>query len=89
MADDCGQDASPGAARPCTKSRNIQVGKRRTSARLEPEIREALKDICEREGMAQAELCALIESRKRPDRTMSSALRTFAVAYFRNAARKG
>lgn len=87
MRDDTGGEAPPAPRRhPHTKSHNIAVGKRRSGARLEPEIREALREISEREGVTQAELCAVLDSRRRANQTLSSALRTFVVAYFRNAA---
>lgn len=85
MTDD---QTTPGdnSAKPAwTKSHNIFIGSRRSSARMEPEFREALKDICRREKKSLSELFSEIDGRKRSDQTLSSATRVFTVAYFRNA----
>ncbi|MFC5358165.1 ribbon-helix-helix domain-containing protein [Azospirillum himalayense] len=85
MPDNQTPPADKSASSGWTKSHNIFVGGRRSSARMEPEFREALKDICDREKKSLSELYSEIDGRKRPDQTLSSATRVFTVAYFRNA----
>lgn len=66
-------------------NRNVVADTGRTSMRLEPELWEALGEICEREGQ---DLHALIRSvdalRMRGGRT--SAVRVYVLQYFRSAA---
>jgi predicted DNA-binding ribbon-helix-helix protein len=66
-------------------NRNVVSGTGRTSMRLEPELWEALVEICDREGQ---DLHALIRGvdaqRQRGGRT--SAVRVFVLQYFRAAA---
>lgn len=67
-------------------SRNISVGGRRTSVRLEPEMWHALKDIAQRENCTINTLCTLIEGRKRLYTTLTAAIRVFVMLYYRAAA---
>jgi len=67
-------------------SRNITVAGHRTSCRLEPEMWNALRDICERERISIHQLCTAIDDR-RPDRTsLTSAIRVFILGYYQMAA---
>ncbi len=63
-------------------SRNIVVAGRRTSMRLEPEMWRALAEIGDAEGLSLNDLCSKIaETRGRSG--LTSAVRVFALAYFR------
>ena len=66
-------------------NRNVTVGGRRTSLRLEPAMWDALEEICRREEMSQHELCAMIDERRRAS-SLTAAIRVFIVNYFRAAA---
>jgi predicted DNA-binding ribbon-helix-helix protein len=66
-------------------SRNVSVRGRRTSIRLEPSMWEALFEIVEREGRSLSAIVSLIEEERRAS-SLTSAIRTFIVAYFRDAA---
>ena len=66
-------------------NRNIVAASGRSSMRLEPEIWEALFEICRRENIAMAELVRKVDGgREIGGRT--SAIRVFAFNYFRQAA---
>lgn len=67
-------------------SRNVTVGGRRTSLRLEPDMWDALKEIAERELMHVSDLCSLIDARRGPETSLTAAVRVFLLAYFRQAA---
>lgn len=63
-------------------SRNIVVAGRRTSMRLEPEMWRALAEIGGAESLSLNDLCSKIaETRGRS--TLTSAVRVFALSYFR------
>jgi len=66
-------------------SRNVTIAGRRTSLRLENEIWDGLDEICQREALSLAELCSIIENR-RHGASRTSAVRVFALTYFRAAA---
>ncbi len=66
-------------------NRNVTIGRRRTSLRLEPAMWDALEEICRREEMSQHELCAMIDERRRTS-SLTAAIRVFIVNYFRAAA---
>ena len=66
-------------------NRNVTIGRRRTSLRLEPAMWDALEEICRREEMSQHELCAMIDERRRAS-SLTAAIRVFIVNYFRAAA---
>ncbi len=66
-------------------SRNITVGGRRTSVRLEPEMWRALKEISTRESCTIHELCTLISFRKNKRTSLTAAIRVFLMLYFRAA----
>lgn len=65
--------------------KNVNVGNRRTSIRLEEEMWVAVDELCRREGMTVHELCSLID-RFRGDSSLTAGLRVFLVEYYRNAA---
>ncbi len=65
-------------------TRNVTIHGHRTSLRLQMEIWDALAEICHREQMSLNDLCSLIDERcSGSNRT--SAVRAFAVTYFRAA----
>lgn len=66
-------------------NRNVFVGARRTSLRLEPAMWDALAEICRREDLTMHQLCALIDERRRAS-SLTAAIRVFIVNYFRSAA---
>ena len=66
-------------------SKNVNIGRRRTSLRLEQEFWEALMDICARESLTIHELCTLVDQRRRGS-SRTSAIRAFVITYFRAVA---
>lgn len=67
-------------------SHNIMVEGRRTSVRLEKEMWMALKDIARNEKCTIHELCTAVSQRKKPDTSLTAAIRVFIMAYFQAAA---
>jgi predicted DNA-binding ribbon-helix-helix protein len=67
-------------------TRNVTVGGRRTSVRLEPDLWEALWEIANRENRSLHEICTDID-RTRGETRLTSAMRIYIVNYFRSAAR--
>lgn len=65
--------------------RNVTINDRRTSLCLEMEIWDALLEICRRESLTLHQLCSIIDER-RQGASRTSAVRSFAVTYFRSAA---
>ena len=66
-------------------SRNITLADRRTSIRLEPEMWDALNEICAREGRSLHDICSQID-RERSQSGLTAAVRVFILNYFREAA---
>jgi predicted DNA-binding ribbon-helix-helix protein len=66
-------------------SRNVTVNGHRTSLRLEQVTWDALDDISEAEGLSIHEICSMIDA-KRVNSSRTSAVRTFILSYFRDAA---
>ena len=64
-------------------NRNVVAGRGRTSMRLEPELWDALREICQREGRDVSQLVRQAEATRSGGRT--SAVRVFLVEYFRAA----
>ncbi len=69
-------------------NRNINATAGRTSMRLEPEFWDALREICQRESLVQAELIRGIEQ-KASAVGRTSAVRVYILQYFRSAADGG
>ena len=67
-------------------NRNVVIDSHRTSIRLEAEMWSDLKDICRREGKSVHEICTMVNVRKDPSRSLTSAIRVFLIAYYRSAA---
>ena len=66
-------------------NRNVIAPSGRTSMRLEPELWEALQDICQREAISLSDLIQRIERKGHPG-GRTSAIRVYVVTYFRAAA---
>ncbi len=66
-------------------NRNINAGRGRTSMRLEPELWNALEEICDREEITMRELVRRIEQNEHVS-GRTSAVRVYIVDYFRAAA---
>ena len=66
-------------------NRNIIAARGRSSMRLEPEIWDALQEICRREQVGLGDLVQRVEG-TRSEGGRTSAVRVFAFQYFRAAA---
>jgi predicted DNA-binding ribbon-helix-helix protein len=66
-------------------NRNITAGAGRTSMRLEPEMWDALREICLREGLELRALMRRLEDQSY-DGGRTSAVRVHVLEYFRRAA---
>src|SRR5689334_24531607 len=66
-------------------NRNVVAGTGRTSMRLEPELWDALFEICQREGHAVHELIKRVDA-MRHEGGRTSAVRVYLIQYFRSAA---
>ncbi len=69
-------------------NRNVIAQSGRTSMRLEPELWDALQEICLRETITLSDLVQRIERENHPG-GRTSAIRVHVVTYFRNVARAG
>lgn len=73
--------------------KNVVVGGKRTSMRLERWCWEALADICAREGTSINQLVTGISARTQADQDdpacLSSAVRVFIMSYYRSAVPDG
>jgi predicted DNA-binding ribbon-helix-helix protein len=63
-------------------NRNIIAGRGRTSMRLEPELWDALRQICDRERLGVGDLIRTIEQRGHAG-GRTSAVRVYILEYFR------
>jgi predicted DNA-binding ribbon-helix-helix protein len=66
-------------------NRNVQGTNGRTSMRLEPEVWDAIGEMCRREGMTHKELIPLVEATHKTN-NLTSAVRAHVLCYFRAAA---
>ena len=66
-------------------NRNVVAGRGRTSMRLEPELWEALAEICEREGQDMSAVVRRVEEKGDPG-GRTSAVRVFVLSYYQAAA---
>jgi len=76
------EDTAPGSMRGVC--RNVVVGGKRTSVRMEPLLWDSLTEICDRESQAMNEVVTMIDAR-RGDSALTAALRIFILSYFRTA----
>jgi predicted DNA-binding ribbon-helix-helix protein len=65
-------------------NRNVVAGRGRTSMRLEPELWDALLEICEREGHDMSTLVRRVEEAGHSG-GRTSAVRVFILDYYRSA----
>lgn len=70
---------------PSLEGRNITVGSRRTSMKLEPQLWTALAQIAERESISINNICTKID-RHRGETGLTSSVRMFIIGYFRHLA---
>ena len=75
-----------GGGKSTLSSRNVTILGRRTSARLEPEMWNALHDIARRERCTIHDICSLIHVSKNPMTSLTAAIRVFLMLYYRAAA---
>lgn len=66
-------------------NRNVTATQGRTSLRLEPELWDALGEVCQRERLTLGELVRQVEARA-GNTGRTSAVRVFTLDYFRAAA---
>lgn len=64
--------------------RNVVVGGKRTSVRMEPLLWDCLTEICRRESHLMNDIVTMIDAR-RGDSALTAALRIFILSYFRTA----
>ncbi|MDR3437011.1 ribbon-helix-helix domain-containing protein [Telmatospirillum sp.] len=67
------------------RNRNVTIGGRRTSMKLEPGMWDALDEICHRESTAIHEICTRI-AKDHKGYNLTAATRAFILAYYRAAA---
>ena len=67
-------------------SKNITIGKKRTSIRLEDEMWKALKDISKRENCSINEICTFVYLCKKPLSSLTASIRVFLLLYYKAAA---
>jgi predicted DNA-binding ribbon-helix-helix protein len=65
--------------------RNIVVAGRRTSARLEPEMWDALRDIAVRQRLSTSDVIAQID-RERSASSLSAGIRVYVMKFYRSLA---
>lgn len=63
------------------KKRNIQIGEKRTSVTLEPQVWAIMHDIADEVECSVHDLCKFIEERKNPTSSLASAIRVFLISY--------
>jgi predicted DNA-binding ribbon-helix-helix protein len=66
-------------------NRNVTIGGRRTSLRLEQAMWDAVAEICRREELSVGQLCQRVDERRR-ESTLTAALRVYVLSYFKAAA---
>lgn len=66
--------------------RLVRVGDRQVRLRLEPGVWDALIEICQREEQSLEQVCLIVDRARCRGAGLASALRLFAMAYFRDAA---
>ncbi len=65
----------------------VNMEHRRTNIRLEPYLCEALREIAAEKGLTVAQLCSCIDKEKPNPMGLTSAVRIFIVAYYREGRR--
>lgn len=67
-------------------SRNVVISGRRTSVRLEPEMWDGLREICQRERSTMHQVCTTVSLQKQEETSLTAAIRVFVMRYYRLAA---
>jgi len=67
-------------------SRNVVISGCRTSVRLEPEMWDGLREICQRERSTVHQVCTSVSLQKAEETSLTAAIRVFVMRYFRLAA---
>ncbi|MFA5040274.1 MAG: ribbon-helix-helix domain-containing protein [Bdellovibrionales bacterium] len=67
-------------------SRNVVISGRRTSVRLEPEMWDGLREICQRERSTLHQICTSVSLQKLDETSLTAAIRVFVMRYFRLSA---
>ena len=68
-------------------NRNVHVDGRRTTMRLEPELWDAIEEICHREDVTLSDLVTRIDGGRSTDEdSRTSAVRVHILSYYRAAA---
>jgi predicted DNA-binding ribbon-helix-helix protein len=81
----CAERAGPEHPRSTLISRNVVVSGRRTSIRLEPEMWDGLREICQRERSTVHQICTTVSLQKQDKTSLTAAIRVFVMRYFRLA----
>ena len=68
-------------------SKNVKIGSKRTSVRLEPQMWQALNEIATMEKCTIHQLCTAVSELKKPMMPFTAALRVFLMEYYRSVAR--
>lgn len=79
-------DKKPRREKSTLISHNIMVEGKRTSVRLEKEMWMAIKEIARLEKCSIHALCTVVAQRKKPNTSLTAAIRVFIMAYFQAAA---
>ncbi|MCI0430577.1 MAG: ribbon-helix-helix domain-containing protein [Rhodospirillales bacterium] len=69
-------------------NRNVWIGRRRTSLRLEPTMWQALEEVARNSDLTIHQVCTLIDER-RQESSLTAAVRVFLLSYYRDAVRAG
>ena len=83
--DQAAADIDDNDVRSSLVSRNVTIGSHRTSVRLEPDMWNALREICRREHVTIHDIATVVSVRKAQNTSLTAALRVFVMAYFRMA----
>ena len=81
----CGKGPTTVVGASTLVNRNVYIGRRRTSLRLEPDMWDALEEVYQRENINRHELFGMID-RFRHASSLTAAVRVFVLNYFRAAA---
>ena len=66
-------------------AKNVVVNGHRTSVRMEPEVWNAIDDICWRGMIDRNHLFTTVAKGLKPHQSLSSAMRVFVVSYYRDS----
>lgn len=81
-----GSDRMAGGQKEYLLARNLYIRNRRTSIRLDKEMWDAFEELCERENVNMNTVCTHLDQTKPASATLSAAVRSFLLNYYREAA---